>query len=153
MALLASNPAIVASAIATLLLLAYQFVPGKSRNDSSRLILYGFGAFWLLVLFLATTGGRTRQMLLPFALAAFAFVGSRLRWKMWDDWGRRKYGGTKIVFDDPDGGTDSGVAPPPPPPAGWFADTTSRHQFRYWDGSRWTEHVADNGKSNVDPVA
>jgi|SRR5438477_5461570 len=138
----------------TLLLLAFNFLPGKRRNDSSRLVLYGFGALWLFVLFYATTGGHTRQMLLPAVLAVCAFVGGLLRWKMRDDWARRKYGGTKIVFDDPDGGADSGSVPPPPfPPAGWFADASSRHQLRYWDGSRWTEHVADNGKSNVDPVA
>jgi Protein of unknown function (DUF2510) len=71
---------------------------------------------------------------------------------MRDDWARRKYGRTKMVFDDPYGGADSGVAPPPVAPAGWFADTTSRHQLRYWDGSRWTENVADNEVSNVDPV-
>ena len=154
MASLASNPTLVALVSFTLLLLAFQFVPGKRRNDPSRLLLYGFGALCLFVLFDATTGGRTRQMLLPVGLVMLAFAGGLLKWKMRDDWARRKYGGTKIVFDDPDGGADSGAAPPPPqPPAGWFADTSSRHQLRYWDGSRWTERVADNGKSNVDPVA
>lgn len=33
---------------------------------------------------------------------------------------------------------------------GWFADPTKRHQYRYWDGSAWTEHVADNGVQGVD---
>lgn len=36
-------------------------------------------------------------------------------------------------------------------PAAWYADPAGRHQQRYWDGSRWTEHVADNGQSSVDP--
>ena len=37
-------------------------------------------------------------------------------------------------------------------PAGWYADPKSRHEYRYWDGSRWTEHVADRGKLTLDPV-
>jgi hypothetical protein len=36
-------------------------------------------------------------------------------------------------------------------PAGWFADPSRRHELRYWDGHRWTEHVADHGTQAVDP--
>jgi hypothetical protein len=39
------------------------------------------------------------------------------------------------------------------PPAAWQPDPTGRHQLRYWDGSQWTEHVADNGTQAVDPLA
>ena len=35
-------------------------------------------------------------------------------------------------------------------PAGWHSDPHSRHQYRYWDGTRWTEHVADGGQSGID---
>jgi Protein of unknown function (DUF2510) len=28
---------------------------------------------------------------------------------------------------------------------GWQSDPSGVHQQRYWDGARWTEHVADNG--------
>jgi hypothetical protein len=34
----------------------------------------------------------------------------------------------------------------------WYADPTGRHQYRYWDGSVWTEHVADSGQTSSDPV-
>ncbi|MFW2340136.1 MAG: phospholipid scramblase-related protein [Acidimicrobiia bacterium] len=34
----------------------------------------------------------------------------------------------------------------------WLPDPTKRHQYRYWDGSAWTEHVADNGVQSVDPT-
>ncbi len=37
-------------------------------------------------------------------------------------------------------------------PAGWKADPTGRHQFRYWNGSHWTENVADAGVQNRDAV-
>jgi Protein of unknown function (DUF2510) len=37
-------------------------------------------------------------------------------------------------------------------PAGWFADPGRRHELRYWDGQRWTEHVSDRGIQGVDPV-
>src|SRR5450756_176024 len=33
----------------------------------------------------------------------------------------------------------------PLPPAQWYADPTGRHAHRYWDGSRWTSQVADDG--------
>ena len=37
-------------------------------------------------------------------------------------------------------------------PAGWLPDPTGRHQMRYWDAVRWTEHVSDNGVTAVDPI-
>jgi len=49
--------------------------------------------------------------------------------------------------------TASGVdASVPVAPADWYADPTQRHQFRYWDGAVWTQHVADNGVASVDPL-
>jgi hypothetical protein len=39
-----------------------------------------------------------------------------------------------------------------PVPAGWKADPTGRHQFRYWNGLHWTENVADAGVQNRDAV-
>ena len=36
--------------------------------------------------------------------------------------------------------------------AGWRADPSGRHQYRYWDGTCWTHHVADDGKTSVDPL-
>ncbi|MFN8036723.1 MAG: DUF2510 domain-containing protein [Acidimicrobiia bacterium] len=55
----------------------------------------------------------------------------------------------------PDGAPEtrrSRVAPPAGvSPARWAADPSGRHQYRWWDGSRWTEHVADDGRPGVDP--
>jgi hypothetical protein len=34
--------------------------------------------------------------------------------------------------------------------AGWIADPMGRHQHRYWDGTVWTHHVADNGVQSTD---
>lgn len=39
-----------------------------------------------------------------------------------------------------------------PTPANWYADPSGRHQYRYWDGSSWTEHVSTNGQQFVDPL-
>ena len=36
-------------------------------------------------------------------------------------------------------------------PAGWLPDPSGRFQLRYWNGDRWTEHVATNGVSSTDP--
>ncbi len=38
-------------------------------------------------------------------------------------------------------------------PAGWKADPTGRHQFRYWDGTHWTENVADRGVQAKDMIS
>jgi hypothetical protein len=53
-------------------------------------------------------------------------------------------------------------APAPPPPVaaptaapgapGWAADPYARHQWRYWDGNRWTEQVADGSTQSTDPA-
>ena len=34
----------------------------------------------------------------------------------------------------------------------WQPDPSGRHQYRWWDGDRWTHHVADDGVANSDPV-
>ena len=44
------------------------------------------------------------------------------------------------------------LPPPASAVAAWQADPTHRHQFRYWDGGRWTDYVADNGKELTDPI-
>ena len=38
------------------------------------------------------------------------------------------------------------------PPFGWYPDPSSRHEQRYWDGTRWTDHVADGGQQSDDPL-
>jgi uncharacterized protein YxjI len=40
--------------------------------------------------------------------------------------------------------------PPPSQPADWYPDPSGRHEHRYWDGTRWTEHVASHGRQSVD---
>jgi len=39
----------------------------------------------------------------------------------------------------------------PQTPAAWHPDPFGRHQMRYWDGAKWTEHVSNQGKQSVDP--
>ncbi|HXY94133.1 MAG TPA: TIR domain-containing protein [Acidimicrobiia bacterium] len=36
--------------------------------------------------------------------------------------------------------------------AAWLQDPVGRHQLRYWDGTAWTEHVADSGQQATDPL-
>jgi hypothetical protein len=42
---------------------------------------------------------------------------------------------------------------PPQAPSAWYADPTDRHEYRYWDGSIWTDRVADQGVVASDPCA
>ncbi|MBI4936531.1 MAG: DUF2510 domain-containing protein [Actinobacteria bacterium] len=39
------------------------------------------------------------------------------------------------------------------PNPGWFPDPMGRHQFRYWDGGRWSDHVSDGGQTAIDPLS
>jgi len=50
-----------------------------------------------------------------------------------------------------DGERSHGLTPDAAPPA-WYPDPLGRHQYRYWDGTSWTQHVADDGKTSVDPI-
>lgn len=36
-------------------------------------------------------------------------------------------------------------------PQGWYPDPFGRHESRWWDGTRWTEHVTSHGRQGVDP--
>lgn len=36
--------------------------------------------------------------------------------------------------------------------AGWHPDPSGRYQLRYWDGTRWTEHVSTEGTTGTDPI-
>jgi hypothetical protein len=47
------------------------------------------------------------------------------------------------------------VSPTPPLPtieAGWHRDPSGRHEVRWWDGQRWTEHVATQGQPSTDAL-
>jgi len=35
---------------------------------------------------------------------------------------------------------------------GWHADPLGRFQHRYWDGSKWTDHVSTGGIASLDPL-
>jgi uncharacterized protein YxjI len=38
-------------------------------------------------------------------------------------------------------------------PADWYPDPFGKHQLRYFDGTRWTEHVSTQGKQGIDHPA
>jgi Protein of unknown function (DUF2510) len=48
--------------------------------------------------------------------------------------------------------TNGGMAARAAGSQGWFADPSERHMLRYWDGTRWTEHVSDGGTQAIDPM-
>jgi hypothetical protein len=37
-------------------------------------------------------------------------------------------------------------------PANWYPDPTTRHEYRYYDGTAWTDHVSDQGVVGTDPL-
>ena len=44
--------------------------------------------------------------------------------------------------------TGSGGHPP-----NWYPDPMGRHEYRWFDGTAWTDQVSSHGKQSVDPVA
>ncbi|MDQ6697842.1 MAG: DUF2510 domain-containing protein [Actinomycetota bacterium] len=36
--------------------------------------------------------------------------------------------------------------------ANWYPDPMGRHEYRYYDGTRWTEHVTSHGRQSVDQL-
>ena len=36
-------------------------------------------------------------------------------------------------------------------PPSWHPDPSGVHQYRYWDGTRWTEYVSTDGATTLDP--
>lgn len=48
---------------------------------------------------------------------------------------------------------DTEAAPAAPAvPAGWHPDPMGRHELRWWDSERWSEHVFDSGRPSTDPL-
>ncbi|MFA5565497.1 MAG: phospholipid scramblase-related protein [Acidimicrobiia bacterium] len=37
-------------------------------------------------------------------------------------------------------------------PANWYPDPAGRHEYRYWDGVQWTDHVSDGGVQSAEPL-
>ena len=42
--------------------------------------------------------------------------------------------------------------PPATPTPMWGPDPSGRHEFRYWDGTTWTDWVSDKGSESRDPL-
>ncbi|MCW2753911.1 MAG: zinc-ribbon protein [Marmoricola sp.] len=38
------------------------------------------------------------------------------------------------------------------PSPNWYPDPTGRFEYRYWDGTAWTEHVSRTGVASADPL-
>lgn len=38
------------------------------------------------------------------------------------------------------------------PKADWYPDPAGRHEYRYWDGNAWTEHVSDSGQVTQEAI-
>src|SRR5262249_5452822 len=37
-------------------------------------------------------------------------------------------------------------------PPGWYPDPAGRHEYRYWDGSLWTDDVSSHGRQSTDAL-
>jgi Protein of unknown function (DUF2510) len=90
-------------------------------------------------------GGVVRTILLPLVGAGILFLGGTalaVIVAIRRNRARRRYASSTMP-----GGrvSDAGSE-------GWFADPSKRHELRYWDGHRWTEHVSDRGTQAIDTL-
>jgi hypothetical protein len=68
--------------------------------------------------------------------------------------------GSAATWTTPTSPTSTSTKPTEPTPtpssarvaAAWHPDPTGRFEQRYWDGSRWTEHVSSAGRPTVDAL-
>jgi hypothetical protein len=83
--------------------------------------------------------------------------------KLTDEIARRRGTVKSVAFSRPteqpskEGRAQLSADGPPPQAqslqaATWAPDPLHRHELRYWDGATWTEHVADQGRTAVDPM-
>jgi len=55
-------------------------------------------------------------------------------------------GSTQSIADRPVGGDLTAERT-----ADWYPDPNENHQYRYWDGASWSDYVADDGETSLDP--
>ena len=58
-------------------------------------------------------------------------------------------GGTVLTMRHARRAQRRGFSPRQP---GFFEDPIGKHELRYWDGSKWTEHVKEHGQRFTDPL-
>ncbi len=61
-------------------------------------------------------------------------------------------GAVCLLLGRPAGEWFAACGTPPPSPAAWYPDPSGRHTHRFWNGTGWTPHVADDGHVAVDPL-
>ena len=72
------------------------------------------------------------------------------------DWGKNQKNIDTIFFritdvlQNPQGYT--GAAAAAPGGGAWHPDPSGRHEFRWWDGTAWTDQVSDAGTVSADPI-
>ncbi len=57
-----------------------------------------------------------------------------------------------LVLPAPVAATPSAPPTTAPNPERWLPDPLARHELRFWDGRRWTQHVSDAGVTGIDRV-
>ncbi|MEO6123164.1 MAG: DUF2510 domain-containing protein [Ilumatobacteraceae bacterium] len=56
------------------------------------------------------------------------------------------------AVDEPTRANDAVPSTPMTSAPQWVSDPYGRHQMRYWDGERWTEHISNGGVAGTDRV-
>lgn len=76
----------------------------------------------------------------------------RSEWRYWDG----QHWTAHVAMGGTTASDEAGDWPPPGQPvrsraeAGWYRDPAGRYEWRYWEGSEWSEHVSRAGLTGVD---
>lgn len=92
---------------------------------------------------LATWGENLDVRLRPFPTGTEVTIGSALKFGL-VDWGKNERN-IATLFARILHAVSAGAG-------AWHPDPSGRYQLRWWDGSRWTDAVSDNGRPGTDPL-
>lgn len=109
----------------------------------------GLGVWWIADLFRMPGIVRgCNELIAREALQTLA-MGNQFRYTAQQPGTAAPFGGTGMQITAEVAGTQASAAASP---AAWHPDPHQRHELRYWDGTRWTEHVSSNGATSTDPM-
>jgi hypothetical protein len=93
---------------------------------------------------------RRTKWLIDQLVAAMATARSEIRWRTRSE--RPVGDADQQPFDAALRAVLYEYAPATLPPPVWASDPFRRSEYRWWDGTRWTEHVRNGDQSSFDPL-
>jgi hypothetical protein len=114
---------------------------GSAGSAAVGFVIIGGFIAAIVALAVSTTRARSRLQIANAELAFLRPENARLQQWVAAAGGAQNHGASTL-----------GASPWATSPEHWGPDPSGRHQHRYWDGSRWSDQVADSGVMATDPL-